>query len=276
MMESPVDQWRRRLQEWALPDRLLDVVSTSPYGWSPQFWDRREQAAREHDEETFTSTVVRSLLPGGGSFLDVGAGTGRASVPLVTEGYRLTAVEKNPELAASLAEHAAQRHGAVELVEGIWPDVGGTIQVHDVAMCAHVVYDVQEIEPFLSALTALARVGVVVELSPKHPRSNLAPYFKALHRLERPDGPTYQDFVDVVEQVCGLRPRVEVWSRPGQIWFESWDEILDDYAQRLLLPGDRREELRELLAPEVEEDHGRFYVGSRERTMVTVWWRVDR
>ena len=276
MTESPVDLWRRRLQEWALPDRLLEAVPISPYGWSLQFWTRREQAARELDEEIFTSTVVRSLLPVGGSFLDVGAGTGRASVPLVTEGYRLTAVEKNPELAASLAERAAQHHGALEVVEGIWPDVGDTIQVHDVAMCANVVYDVQEIEPFLSTLTALARVGVVVELSPKHPRSNLAPYFNALHRLDRPDGPTYEDFVNVVKQVCGVRPHVEVWCRPGQIWFESWDEILDDYAQRLLLPGDRRKELRELLASEVEEDDGRFYVGSRERTIVTVWWRVDR
>jgi hypothetical protein len=60
------------------------------------------------------------------------------------------------------------------------------------------------------------------------------------------------------------------------VWFESWDEILDHYQKRLVLPRRRREELRELLVPEVVEDDGRFYVGSRERTIVTVWWRTDQ
>jgi len=274
MIEPATARWRRLLEEWALPDDLLAAVPDSPYGWSPELWKRREQIAGEQATETLTSAIVRSLMPVRGSLLDVGAGTGRASLPHAVEGHRLTAVEKNPELAAGLRQRAAERGLAVELIEGVWPNVATDVDLNDVAMCAHVVYDVQDVRPFLASLAEHARAGVVVELTPDHPWSGLTPYYRALHDLERPDGPTYRDFVSVVEQVCGVQPQVEVWTRPGQVWFENWDEILDHYQKRLVLPRHRRKELRELLGPEVVADAGRFYVGSRERTLVTVWWRV--
>ena len=274
MTESPVGRWRRLLEEWALPQDLLDSVPDSPYGWSPELWLRRAQIAQEQEFETPTSHVLRALLPPRGTLLDVGAGTGRASLPHVAEGHQLVAVEKNPDLADGFRRQSRELGVEAVLVEGVWPEVAGTIEIHDVAMCAHVVYDVQEIEPFLAALCERARVGVVVELTPDHPWSGLTPYYRALHELDRPDGPTYEDFAEVVVQVCGVQPQVEVWTRPGQVWFESWDEILDHYGRRLVLPRHRWSELRDLLAPETENDHGRLFVGSRDRTIVTIWWPV--
>jgi SAM-dependent methyltransferase len=276
MTESPVDRWRRLLEEWALPDELLDTVAESPYGWSPELWKRRAQITHEQGTETPTSEIVRSLLPEEGTLLDIGAGTGRASLLHAFAGASLTAVEKNPELAEGFRLCAAELDVAADLIAGSWPEVAGSVGIHDVAVCAHVVYDVQDVEPFLLALSDHARGGVVIELTPEHPWSGLAPYYRALHKLGRPDGPTYRDFVEVVTQVCGVQPQVEVWTRPGQVWFESWDEILDHYQKRLVLPPHRREELRDLLAPETERDDGRLYVGSRDRTIVTVWWHTDR
>ena len=273
MTESQVDRWQRLLEEWAIPSELLDAVPDSPYGWSRALWKRRAQVAHERGSETPTSDIIRSLLPAQGSLLDVGAGTGRASLVHGVDGHQLTAVEKNPELADGFRQQATELGVAAQLVEGVWPEVAEVVDVHDVAMCAHVVYDVQDIKPFVAELSRHARTGVVVELTPDHPWSGFAPYYRALHGLERPDGPTYREFVAVVEEVDGARPEVEVWIRPGQVWFESWEEILDHYGKRLVLPRHRWEELRELLDPEVEKDSGRLYVGSRERTIVTVWWR---
>ena len=267
------DRWRRLLEEWAIPQELLDAVSDSPYGWSTELWKRRTQIAREQGFETPTSAAIRSLLMPEGTVLDVGAGTGRASLLHAADGHQLTAVEKNPHLAAEFRQRVDEMGAAALLVEGVWPDVADEVDVHDVAMCANVVYDVQEIGPFLTALSRHGRGGVVIELTSDHPWSSLAPYYRALHQLERPTGPTYMDFTQVVQEVCGVRPEVEVWTRPGQAWFESWDEILDHYGQRLVLPPGRRHELEALLAPETEVDGGRIYVGTRERTMVTVWWR---
>ena len=165
MIEPATSRWRRLLEEWALPDDLLAAVPDSPYGWSPELWKRREQIAREQDTETPTGAIVRSLMPVRGSLLDVGAGTGRASLSHAAEGHRLTAVEKNPDLAAGLRQRSTEGALAVELIEGVWPEVATAVAIHDVAMCAHVVYDVQDVEPFLAALTAHARSGVVVRRS---------------------------------------------------------------------------------------------------------------
>ncbi|MDH3397575.1 MAG: methyltransferase domain-containing protein [Acidimicrobiia bacterium] len=275
MTDAASVRWRRWLEEWAIPLELMEAVPDSPYGWSPELWKRRAQVAREQGSQTPTSDIIRSLLPASGTLLDVGAGTGRASLVHAAEGYSLTAVEKNPDLAEGFRQRATEQGVSAELVEGAWPDIAGSVDRHDVAMCAHVVYDVADIEPFLSALARHARVGVVVELTPGHPWSDLLPYYRALHRLERPHGPTYADFVEVVEEVCEASPHVETWTRPGQVWFESWDEILDHYGKRLVLPRSRWSELRELLVPETKDDAGRLYVGSRDRTIVTVWWHRE-
>ncbi len=45
-----------------------------------------------------------------------------------------------------------------------WPDVADEVDIHDVVMCANVVYDVQDIGPFLDALAGHAGKGVVVEI----------------------------------------------------------------------------------------------------------------
>lgn len=274
MTEPAAARWRHMLEEWALPDELLAGAPESPYGWSPELWKRRAQIAREQGNQTPTVEAVRALLPEHGSLLDVGAGTGRASLLFAGEGIRVTGVEQNPELSTQFQRHAAEEGVAVAAVEGAWPEVAGSVGIHDVAVCAHVVYDVQDIEPFLSELAAHARIGVVVELTPNHPWSGLAPYYFALHGLTRPAGPTYRDFVDLVIEACDEEPEVEVWTRSGQVWFESRDEILDHYQKRLLLSADRRGELRDLLSAEIEEDGPRLFVGSRDRTIVTVWWRT--
>lgn len=270
MTERPVARWRRLLEEWAIPQELIDAVPDSPYEWSAGLWKRRAETARDSQEEAPTTRIVRSLLPAGGSLLDVGAGTGRASLPLAQEGFRLTAVEKNPGMAQALAGEAVSLGIDVVLVEGAWPEVD--VPVHDVAMCAHVVYDVQDIEPFLMAMAGHARHGVVVELTESHPWSGLTPYYRALHGLDRPVGPTVEDFEAVVEELFGPTAQIERWSRPGHSWFESWDEIVAYYGRRLVLPEDRRDELRDVMAPDVHEQDGRLLVGSPERQMATVWW----
>jgi SAM-dependent methyltransferase len=263
---SAADRWRSALEAWALPDELLEAVSESPYGWVPRLWKRRS-AASATEERGPTLARVRNLAgrpPA--DVLDVGAGRGRASLPLVAEGYRLVAVEKDPGMADGLEEEASGL--GVRIVRGRWPEAGPEVGTVDVAMCANVVYDVPELVPFLSEMIGRARRGVVVELTETHPWSSLTPWYRALHGLERPAGPTVDDFSAVVEEMTGTEPSVSRWERPGSLWFTGWDEIEEYYGRRLLLPVERRHELRDLL-PVVVRD-GRYVVGDEERRMATV------
>jgi len=267
------ERWADQLAAWTIPEELLAAVDESPYGWPVALW-RRRSAAAEAAAEPETTRIVRDLAGPGGSILDIGAGTGRASLPLAAEGRVLVAVEKDPGMAAGLVEEAKARGVKIEVVRGAWPEVADRVGIADVAMSANVVYDVADIAPFLREMVDHARRGVVLELTERHPWANLAPWYRALHGLDRPDGPTWQDLVAVVREELGVEPQVERWSRPGALWYESWDELLDILGRRLVLPRERREELRLLLEGEVVEDEGRLHLGDRERRMVTVWWRT--
>lgn len=269
---TAADRWRADLEAWAIPQELLDAVDESPYGWPVEMFRRRNETARTADEPE-TTRIVAELLGDDGTLLDVGAGTGRASIPLAVAGHRVVGVERSPAMADGLRQELADLDADYTVIEAGWPIDSPDIGMFDVVMCANVVYDVQDIVPFLTAMQAHARRAVVVELTETHPWSSLAPYYRALHGLERPDGPTVDDLVDVVEEMTGTPPTVERWQRGGGMWFESWDEIERLWARRLVLPSDRREELRSLLEPDVVEVDGRLSVGDPTRRMATVWWR---
>lgn len=264
-------RWAEQLEAWRIPDELLSAVEESPYGWPQRFWKRRSEMAAA-EPEPLTTSIVRRLLGPDGDLIDVGAGRGRASLPLAREGHRLTAVEADAGMVAGLVEDAARESLAVEVVQGRWPDVSDAVAPATVVMSANVVYDVADIGPFLGAMDGLANAAVVIELTETHPWSWTAPLFRALHGLPRPAGPTLGDLVAVIEQVIGVSPEVERWTRSGQMWFADWDEILEFHGRMLVLPPGRRHELRPLLAPLVREFDGRLYIGDGTRRLATLWW----
>jgi SAM-dependent methyltransferase len=266
-------RWAAELEAWAIPDELLAAVPDSPYAWPVELWRRMQRD--ERSGATVTLEIVLAMLGDAGTLLDVGAGTGRASLPAAVAGHALTAVEPSPDMASGLRCEAERLGVAVTVIEEPWPDAASLVEPHDVAMSANVVYGVPRLEPFLEALHARAGRGVVVELSPRHPRSGLAPYFRALHGLERPDGPGVELFVEVVGDTLGVHPFVEFWSRPGVLRFADLQELLDLYRRRLVLPADRVPDLAALLESEIREEGGWLTVGEPQRPSCTVWWRVD-
>jgi SAM-dependent methyltransferase len=269
------DRWRAELEAWVIPQSLLDAAEESPYGWAPWVWARLSAAARS-GPPPITFEIVRDLLGGHGSVLDVGAGRGRASLPLAVLGHDLTAVEPDTGMADGFEEDAARLGVSARLVRGRWPEVAGEIPEADVVMSANVVYDVPYIGPFLVALNNTARRAVVIEMAGRHPRVVTAPLFRAVHGVDRPGGPSVDDLVAVIVEELGIRPNVERWERPGTIWFESWDEILAFYGRRVTLPMARRPELRPLLESQVTEKNGLLYVGDRVGRHCTLWWRTDQ
>ena len=247
----------------------------SPYEWPSELWERGAAAAEEGPESA-TATIVRDLLPDGGTVLDVGAGTGRVSLPLAQEGCQLTAVERDPGMVAALRRQTARLGGGVVVIEGSWPEAAVEAGRHDVAMCAHVVYDVADVVPFLVALDAAAHRAVVVELTPHHPWHSLAPYYMALHDLERPGGPTAEDLAAIVEEELGVAPTLREWTAPGGLRFSSVDELVDYQRRRLVLPRERTAELERLLTADIVPEGEWFLLGPVERTVVTLWWETSR
>jgi SAM-dependent methyltransferase len=268
---SAAARWRACLEGWALPPELLAAVPDSPFAWPADLY-RRRQRAEAGAPPSPTLRVAGGLLPPGGSILDVGAGTGRASLPLAGRGHPVTAVERNPGMAAALREEAAAAGVEVRVIEASWPDAAAVAGCRDLVLCAHVVYDVADVGPFLQALHRAARVAVVLEAGERHPWDNLIPYYRALHGLGRPNGPTAGLLREVVAEVVGVTPEAEHWIGPPGPRFADLAELVDFYRRRLLVPVSRAAELADRLAPDIVEQEGWLSLGG-ERGIVTMWWR---
>ena len=120
----------------------------------------------------------------------------------------------------------------------------------------HVLHNVVDLPPFLRALTAAARRGVVVEMLDQHPMAWLDPLWERFHGLHRPPPATADDAVAVLREI-GLAPEVTRWERlnpPRQdpVWV----------TRRLCLPPER--------VPEVAAALDDL---TRPRTAATLIWR---
>lgn len=267
------ERWAESLAAWALPTRLLESVDRSPYAWPAKVFART--AARRPDP--VTGPLLRGLLPEAGTLLDVGAGTGRLSVPIAAAGHPVVAVEPNEAMAAELERAAKAAEGSVVIIREPWPEAAATTGAHDVALTANVVYDVGTIAPFLEALERSATVAVVVELTQRHPWHGLRRYYRSLHGVDLPDGPTVDDLVEVIGEAFAVVPHRCDWPSPPSLSFESRDALLELYATRLCVRDERRRELEQLIATDIEEtDDGAFALRTPKTGMTTLWWETRR
>lgn len=260
---TAADRWRDGLARWAIPEHILAAAPADPHGFSVR---RFSQLAADavHQPPTVTHRRAAARLPQGGSVLDVGCGGGAGSLPLADRAGLLVGADQSADMLRAYREAAQLAGVAVRTVQGSWPQDADVAGVADVAVCLHVIYNVPDLVGFAGALTAHARHRVVLELPTRHPLDWLRPYWRAVHDIERPHGPTSDDALEVFADL-GLAPRHETWQRPNSLSGAAVDEQIAFVCRRLALGDDRRAEIAALVA-----EHG----VPTERPVVTAWWDV--
>jgi hypothetical protein len=254
-------RWSQQLGLWAIPEALLAAAPESPWGFSPGLFALSAQRALDYPRPSPSRRRATEALPWRGVVLDVGAGGGAASLPLVPPAGTLVAVDESEDMLGVFAE-AAERLGAAHTeIVGHWPDVADQAPHAAVVVCRHVVYNVGDLAPFLAALNGHAERRVVIELTDRHPQSDLSPLWKAIHGIDRPTGPTAADAVGVAAAL-GYDVHVERFDEPS-LWHE-WprDERLA-FARRRLCLG-----------PGHDAQIGAYLDRTEDlpRQVVTLWW----
>jgi SAM-dependent methyltransferase len=256
-------RWRAHLESWAIPARILDAAQADPWGHHPHRFGLRSDQAIAVSDRGPTMTRIAEVLPG--SLLDVGTGTGASSLPLRSQLTSLVAVDTSAAMLAELVVRADKLGVAVDTVEGRWPDVAPAVPSADVAVAAHVVYNVPDLADFLRAMHSHARRRVVLELTHRHPMSWLSPLWEHFHSLKRPVRPIAEDCVSLAAAL-GFAVQVEEREAPLER-FATIDELSVSACRRLCLDPSRASEVG-ATAMEL----GMWPV-PRDR-WVTIWWNV--
>ena len=274
-----IERWRqivvaRREQHDAACERVGRTTQ--------DYWARRAESFHRFTREAMAAgdpflDVVRRYTRPEDTVLDVGAGTGRHTLPLAREVVRVVAIDPSPAMLRFLREEiAAAGLSNVEVIEGAWPEAATQAPVTDIVICAHVLYPIEEVVPFLRALDAHARRFVFLNLMVWQPWFDQLGLWEAVHGEPRRPQPTYIDAVNVLHQL-GCYANVEVAWVETPRGFESLDEAVERFAETVAVGDDPEQHarLREALAARLEQrEDGRLAFPIRRYPVATVWWEA--
>jgi CTP:molybdopterin cytidylyltransferase MocA/SAM-dependent methyltransferase len=210
------------------------------------------------------------------TWLDIGAGAGRFALPLARRVREVIALDPSTGMLDAL-RIGMERHGIANIlvVEGRWPVErlpDGRPPAADVALMAHLGYDIEAIGPFLEAMEAAAGRRCVAILMARQPSGAVDPFWPPIHGEARVPLPGLDDFVELL-RLRGRDPRVVETARPPR-GFDT-RELLERFARRQLWiaeggPSDRR--FAELVERVAVERDGRWFLEDRPARVGIVDW----
>lgn len=258
---SAVRAWAEALERWAIPPEILERAPQDPWAYPVGAFVRAAEQAMGRDSPSYRHALEG--LPVGGTVLDVGCGAGAAGLPLVPPAAWIVGVDQSEQMLKAFAERAGSLGIAHDELHGTWPAVSADLDgTADVVVCHHVLYNVPDIAPFVTALAERALRRCVIEITAEHPRAWESPLWQELHGIERPARPTAVDALAAIREL-GIDAHVEPWSRPMTMHGMSVAELVAMIRVDLCLSPDRDADVARALAA---------HPPPAERGVMTIWW----
>ncbi len=212
-----------------------------------------------YPEELFDDVVSLSGIPPGGRILEIGCGTGQATLPLARRGYRVLCIELGENLAAVARRNLASYPRAEVLTADFeeWSPPKGAF---DLAISATAFHWLDPCVAYPKVARALKPGGVIALFWNEHVHSDVsAGFFEAVQRVYEREAP---EIVKPEDKRGPPRPE-EVLDRTDEIegsgvfegvtrrlyrWDETYDaegylRVLNTYSGHRSLHDDTRESL---------------------------------
>ena len=234
-----------------------------------------DQVARRYDEirPTYPAAMIADIidlaaLPPTGRILEIGCGTGQATLPFAERGYRLTCVELGPELAAiTMAKCAAYPN--VQVVNMAFEDWPIEPQAYDLVMSATAFHWIPPDIGYPKAAQLLKDSGSLAIFSNEHP-TPFTGFFDAVQAVYQQVVPEWRhpntepsteaaiESTTAAINRLGLFAPVAVrtyrWSRSYTA--EEYIKLLNTYSDHLLLAEQKRKRLHDGIQALIEDEYG--------------------
>ena len=215
--------------------------------------------------------ALLDLVQPGETWLDIGAGAGRLSLPIALKAKEVIALDASKGmleiLRECMSEYAVPN---VRIVESRWPAADAPNA--DVALIAGVGNDIEEMGAFLDAMEASAS-RLCVAIQPSRPPASFAyPFWPRIHGVERVALPSLPELLALL-LARGRIFDVRLFPRPAQSYdsFETLQRMLR--VQTWVKPGSEKDaELEKAMRDMLGERDGRWSVGSQLVHIGLVIW----
>jgi SAM-dependent methyltransferase len=164
--------------------------------------DLYHRARPDYPAELFDHLLQVTGVQPAARVLEVGCATGKATLPLVRRGYRLTCVEPGPALAAAARRNLAGLDATV--VESRFEDWRPGVDRYALVFAATAWHWVDPLVRYRRAAEALEDGG------------HLA-LWGAIHVLPRGGDPIFEEIQEVYDEIGGSLPADYVWPRPYEL-----------------------------------------------------------
>lgn len=246
--------------------------SADPTDFYAPVADRFRLDPQRTDDSTLE--VLRSLVVPEEIWLDVGSGGGRFALPLALLAREVICVEPSPAMIAVL-EEGVREHGIsnIRIVPERWPLADTAVRAKaDVALLAHIGYDIEEFGPFLDAVEATTRRRCVAVMGEGAMTTVASLLWEPVHGEPRVALPALPELVTLLF-ARGRIPAIQLVDRSPPT-FESMDELLTMARRQLWVRSGSAKDarLRELVEARAEERGGRFALEwTPTRIGIAVW-----
>ncbi len=231
-------QWKRQVQAHHAQSRRAMKEEARDY-WQPYTSFFRQDPYRTGDPAL--NALLRHVRPSD-TVLDVGGGAGRFALPLALRCRWVTVVEPSPSMVAALKE-GMQEAGItnISVFQSLWEEA--EVEPHDVVLCAHVLYGVEEVDAFVKKLLAHARRLVLVLMFMESPISVFSQAWRLVRRERRIDLPGLRLLLPVLWEM-DIYPDVEMVQCAPYRAFPSWEAAVQELRRRLYISPQTPEEER--------------------------------
>ncbi len=248
--QQAFDAWRalveaERRQVESIPDR------PNPKDFYAPVAERFRDDPRRTDDPSLD--LLRPLLQPDETWLDLGAGGGRYTLPVALGVQRVFAVDPSPGMLEVLRDSMQrEKIDNVEIYEERWPG-DSTAPQADVGFISHVGYDIIDIGPFIGQLEQHTRRLCVAMLYDRAPIMEYAPLWQPVHGEPRVTMPGMREFVALLF-ARGRHPELRFVHLPPRIYKDAEDLAASARRPLWVLPDtdpDRRllQAARELAVP---------------------------
>lgn len=228
-----------------------------------------DEARPGYPESVFGDVVALSGIPPGGRVLEIGCGTGQATVPFARRSYRILCVELGENLAAVARKNLAA-YPWTEVRTGAFEDWPVEKEAFDLVVSAEAFYWLDRPVVYRKATQALRPGGALALLWNRHVQSEeSAGFFEAVQEVYRREAPELADTTALpgYDDVRGRMDDIQETGLFGEptvrkhLWYAEYDapgyvRLLETYSGHINLEDATREHLFRDIAELIDTEYG--------------------